>query len=117
MIEHFALRFARVYHNFCAQMELLLRLSRENSGKALNERVLTDGTKYFIADLALQGMIVELDHLEFPIELRNKMKQLYCRLLDKKTDRTWTAESLLDALTDLNGDISRELEKPKYNHL
>jgi hypothetical protein len=113
MIEHFALRFGGAYHHFRAQMEILLHLEKEDRGKPLNDSILSEGRKEFIANIALRGMIVELEHMEFPTELSNKAKRLLGRLVGKD-GRTWTAASLLDALTDLNGDISRELDKHKY---
>jgi hypothetical protein len=113
MIEHFALRFAGAYHDFRAQMEVLLPIEREDRTKPYNERVLSDGRKEFIAMVAIHPMLQELDHLDFPVELRNKAKRLFARLA-LKNSRSWTAESLLDSLTDLNGDIHRELAKHNF---
>jgi hypothetical protein len=113
MIELFASRFGRAYHSYHAMMESLIVLEKEHRVKPINDRVLTSGRKSFVAETALRPMIVELEHLQFPIELCNKAKILYGRLADAER-RTWTAEGLLDALTGLNGDIHRELAKHKF---
>jgi hypothetical protein len=113
MIEIFASRFGRAYHLYHGTMESLLVLEKEHRGKSVNDRVLSSGRKSFIAETALRPMIVELDHLQFPVDLCNKAKRIYGRLANAES-RTWTAESLMDVLTDLNGDIHRELEKYKF---
>src|SRR4051794_4184878 len=101
MIELFATRFGRAYHMYHGTMESLLVLQKEHRIKPMSDRVLTSGRKSFIAETALRPMIVELDHLQLSIHLCNKAKRVYARLADAES-RTWTAESLMDVLTDLN---------------
>jgi hypothetical protein len=113
MIELFAVRFCKAYHHFRAQMEVLLPLQQGHPSELLGERELSSTRKQLIAELALRQMIIELDHLQFPVHLCNKVKRLYSRL-NSQDGRVWTAESVLDALTDLNGDIQRELDKHKF---
>jgi hypothetical protein len=116
MIEHLALPWAHAYHRLLANIEWLHRVDKEDRGKPLNERVLSLGKTQFIAQHALQNMLVELDRMKFQPDLQVKARRLWSRLVDENA-RTWTAESVLDALTDINGEIQRELGKHRFAYL
>jgi len=116
MLEHFALRWAKAHHSLVSNIEWLLRVDKEDRNKPLNERVISHKKMEMIAHHALQLMLVELERMKFPPDLQVKARRLWTRF-SEEGHRAWTAERVLDALTDLNGEIQRELEKHRFAHL
>jgi len=117
MMEHFAFRWAHAHHALVANIEWLHRVAKEDINKSLNERVLSQARTESIGQHALQLIIVELEQMKFPPDLQAKAKRLWARLVDRNNWRAWTADSVIDALTDLNGDIQKELQKHRFAHL
>jgi len=116
MIEHFALQFCEAYAKLARHIDAVLLRETEDRPKQLKDRELGDGYKRFVAQEAIAPIMSEIERLGFDAELVGRVKRLFARLADPNS-RSWTAELLLDSLTEIRRAIGLELQKHKFAHL
>jgi hypothetical protein len=116
MIEYCALKFCEAYGKLWRQIDAVFIRQRDDRTKELNDRKLSDGYTRFVADEGLALLMAEMDRLELDKELRHKTKLLYARMADPGS-RNWTAELLLDSLTEIRRGIGLELNKHKFAYV